>query len=221
MNVKCNDKPVAENKKRTAWWIVAIAVVAVAATVVSLVFFLKPEDKPQNLDAYEEVAERFLEAYYLRDRDTQFSMTFYNARQKWIDQVVADNGSEEAFFAEAQKQADERGIEANVTSFDSYFDAYHRFYLADAKNIYGEYSVTVKATDSKKLDAETLNEYRDRQLSAIDAKYIDADAFNAVTEAYLVTVNIQIHGEKKDYSENYLVYLVWHNQQWLVVSHSA
>ena len=208
-----------ETKKRFPWWIIAVSVVAVAAIAVGAIFLLQPADKPKT--SYQEVAETFVEAYYLRDRNTQFSLTFYNARQQWIDTAIADNGSEEAFFAEAQKQADDRGIDAKVTGFDSYFDAYHQFYLTDAKNVYGEYTVTVQMTDSKKLDDALLNDYREKQLDAIDPKYIDADAFNAVTEAYLLTVNLHVAGEKKDLNENYLVYVVYHNDQWLVVSHSA
>ena len=70
------------------------------------------------------------------------------------------------------------------------------------------------------IQGEALDTYREQQLSHIDAKYIDADAFNAVTEAYQVTVNIHIDGDKKDYNENYLVNLVLHEGAWLVVSHS-
>lgn len=169
---------------------------------------------------YEATAERFIEAYYLRDYATRFSMMFFDARQQWVDQTIAYQGSEEEFFAEAQRQADERGIEANVDSFESYFAAFHRFSLEDCKNVYGEYTVTTTATESLKLEGEQLDKYRKDQLAAIDAKYIDADAFNAVTEAYQVTVNIHIDGDKKDYNENYLVNVVWHDGAWLVVSHS-
>lgn len=169
---------------------------------------------------YEETAERFIEAYYLRDYATRFSLTFYDARRQWEDNAIKDTGSEEAFFATVQQQADEKGIDVTVDSFDSYYAAYHQFVLQDCQKMYGNYTVTTRATDSKKLEGETLDEFRRAQLGAIDANYVDADAFNAVTEAYTVTVNIRIDGDKNTYDENYLVHLVQHDGRWLVVSHS-
>lgn len=177
----------------------------------------EPDSAPLD---HEATAERFIEAYYLRDMATRFSLTFYNARQKWEDETIAYQGSAEAFFAEAQKQANDRGIDATVDSFDSYFAAFHQFSLEDCKRQYGEYTVATEAIASAKLEGAALDSYRQQQLGAIDAKYIDADAFNAVTEAYQVTVHIRIDGEKKDYDETYLVNVVLHDSTWLVVSHS-
>jgi len=169
---------------------------------------------------YEGVAERFIEAYYMRDYATRFSLTFYNARGQWEDNAVANTGSEEEFFATAQQQAEDKGIDVTIDSFDSYYAAYYRFILQDCQELYGDYTVTTTATASEKLEGEALDEYREAQLGAIDANYIDADAFYAVTEAYTVTVNIHVDGEKKDYNENYLVNVVLHDGHWLVVSHS-
>lgn len=181
------------------------------------------DDNPQMSHTpsdYETVAETFLEAYYTRDRATYYSLMFFDARRQWEDSVIASNGSAEAFFAEAQKQADDKGIAASVDSFDSYYAAYHQFIKTDLLNIYGTYTLTTTATDSKKLEGDILNEYRDKQLNAIDNDYIDADALLAVTDAYLVTVQLHIDGEKKTLNENYLVYLLYHDGAWRVLSHS-
>ncbi len=169
----------------------------------------------------EQVAMDFLEAYYLRDYATRFSMTFYDSRQKWVDETIAYQGSEEEFFAEAQKQADEKGIEADIHSFDDYFAAYYKFIQQDCQATYGDYTVTTEVTESTKMDADTFATFCDSLLGAIDEKYIDGDALRAVTEAYTLNVHIQIDGTLKDYSESYLVHMVLHEGKWLVASHSV
>lgn len=180
------------------------------------------EDTPVTPSTnYEQVAERFIEAYYLRDYATRFSLTFYEARRHWEDGAIADNGSAEAFFAEAQKQAQEKGVEVTVDSFDSYYTAYHQFILQDCQDIYGDHTVTVKATESKKLESDLLAELVNTQLEAIDADYIDEDALRAVTDAYMVSVTLTIDGEKKEHTADYSVYVVWHNNNWWVLTHST
>ena len=171
---------------------------------------------------YEQVAEEFLEAYYLRDYVKQYSLMFFNARQQREDNLIKQEGSAEAFFAFAQKQAkDEHDLDVNIQSFDDYFNAYHQFYLASAKDVYGTYTMEVKTTAAKKLEGSILTEFINKQLGAIDEKYVDEAAYRAITDAYLLTVNITIDGEKKDYNENYLVYMVYHNNQWWVAEHST
>lgn len=181
----------------------------------------KAEDHTPDPTEATKLAETFIKAYYLRDYATRFSLCFYDARGQWEDAAIQDAGSAEAFFALAQKQADEKGIDATVDSFDSYYAAYHRFILEDVRETYGEYTVTTTATDSVKMTEERLSQFRNNLLSGAAKDYMDADALNAVTEAYTVTVHITIDGEKKDYDENYLVHLVRHNGQWLVADHSA
>ena len=171
---------------------------------------------------FEQVAEEFLEAYYLRDYVKQYSLMFYNARQRREDTLIKQEGSAEAFFAYAQKQAkDEHNLDVNIQSFDDYFNAYHQFYLASAKDVYGDYTMKVDTTAVKKLEGTILTEFINKQLEAIDKKYVDEDAYRAITDAYLLTVNLTIDGEKKDYNENYLVYMVYHDGQWLVAEHST
>lgn len=171
---------------------------------------------------YEQVAEEYIEAYYLRDYAKRFSLTFYEARRHWEDNTIAENGSAEAFFAEAQKQAEAKGIDVTVDSFDSYYAAYHQFILKDCADIYGEgYEMTVKATESTKLAGDPLTELVETQLGAIDKDYIDEVALRAVTDAYMVSVQLEIDGEKKAHSASYTVYLVCHNKSWWVLTHST
>ena len=171
---------------------------------------------------YTQVAEEFLEAYYLRDYVKQYSLMFFDARQRREDALIQQEGSAEAFFTYAQKQAkDEHNLDVNIQSFDDYFNAYHQFYLASAKDVYGDYTMNVDTTAVKKLEGAILTEFINKQLGAIDEKYVDEAAYRAITDAYLLTVNLTIDGEKKDYNENYLVYMVYHDGQWWVAEHSA
>ncbi len=167
-----------------------------------------------------DVATTFIRAYYLRDYATRFSLTFYDSRQQWEDNAIKAEGSAENFFDKVQQQADDKGIEATIDSFDSYYYYYHKFILTDVLDMYGKYTLTIQAIESKRMDDEELNTFRDKLLDAIDAKYIDAEAFHAVTEAYELKVNIRIDGEKQTYNENYLVQVVNHNGEWQVASHS-
>ncbi len=177
------------------------------------------EDTPTT--NYEQVAEEYIEAYYLRDLAKRFSLLFYDARRQWEDTAIADNGSAEAFFAEAQKQAEAKGVEVTVDSFDSYYAAYHQFILKDCQSIYGEdFEMTVSATESTKLEGEQLTQFIDRQLGALDAKYVDADTYRAITEAYTVVVHIHIEGSLKNYDENYQVQVGYHDGKWQVLSHT-
>lgn len=170
---------------------------------------------------YEQVAEEYIEAYFLRDSAKRFSLFFYDARRQWEDKMVAENGSAEAFFAEAQKQAAAKGVNVTIDSFDSYYAAYHQFILKDCETIYGEgFKVTVKAAESTKLEGEQLALFIDRQLGALDDKYVDADAYRAITEAYTVNVHVHVEGTMKTHDETYQVQVGYHDGNWKVLSHS-
>lgn len=213
-----------ENKsttKKPMWLVIFLAVFVVAAVVVGVLYFAPQKPAPVTPAAdHEQAAEQFIKAYYTRDRLTTYPMYFYNARQQWEDGIVKQNGSAEAFFAEAQKQADAKGIDANVTDFDSYYTAYYRFIQGDLQDLFGNHTITTTAIETTKLEGEAWTLYRADQLRTINADYIDAEALNAVTEAYRVKVSLQVDGEKKDHSETYLVNVVYHDGQWRVVSHS-
>ena len=182
----------------------------------------KKAENPPAIDPTEatRLAEAFVKAYYLRDYAARFPLCFYDAPARWEDAAIRDAGSAEEFFRLAQRQADEKGIEVTVDSFDSYYAAYRQFILDDVQEIYGDYTLTATATDSVKMSEDLLPQFRTNLLTGPAKEYIDADALNAVTEVYTVTVHIHIDGEKKEYDENYVVYVVNHNGQWLVADHS-
>lgn len=170
---------------------------------------------------YEQVAEEYIEAYYLRNLGKRFSMLFLDTRRQWEDKIIADNGSAEAFFATAQQQAAEKGFEVTIDSFDSFYDAYHQFILKDCEGIYGEgFEVTVSTTESTKLEGEELSQFVEQQLAAVDAEYVDADAYRAITEAYTVVVHLHVEGPLKTHDESYQVQVGYHDGKWLVLSHS-
>ena len=183
-----------------------------------------PTEEERVLEApgsADEFAHTFVRAYYTRDYATRFAMTFYNSRQQWEDDAIKGHGSAEEFFTYAQSQADERGIEADVDSFDSYYHFYHKFYLNEILNNFGPYTMSFETTESVRMSEEELNTFRDKILGAINEKYIDAEAFHTVTEAYVVTVTIHVDGEKKDYTEKYIVDVINYNGQWMVASHTT
>lgn len=166
------------------------------------------------------VAETFLKAYLTRNFAVRFDMYCYDARQRWEDTLIGQNGSAEAFFAEAQKQADEKGLDVTVDSFDSYLAAYHRFILADYQDMYGEHTITVKAVNHEKKDEAALKKTIDGVFGAVDEKYLDADALRAVTEGYTVKVEWTVDGEKQDLHEFYLVHIVSYKGKWCIADHS-
>lgn len=181
----------------------------------------KDEEKPAaNPTEVSTLAENFIKAYYLRDYVTQFSMYLYDARKQWEDKAIEDVGSAKKFFELAQKQADDKGIDVTVTSFDSYYEAYRQFILEDCRNLYGEYKLTTTATGVTKLTEEELPHFRNELLIGPSKEYMDEKTLNAIDEVYIVIVNISVDGEKRDYNENYRVYVVNHNGKWLVADHS-
>ena len=170
---------------------------------------------------YEQAAEEYIEAYFLRDSAKRFSMFFYDARRQWEDKMVADNGSAAAFFAEAQKQANAKGVDVTIDSFDNYYAAYHQFILKDCETIFGKgYKVTVKTTESTKLEGEQLTLFIDRQLGSLNDKYVDVDAYRALTDIYTVVVHLHVEGSLKTHDETYQVQVGYHDGKWKVLSHT-
>lgn len=166
-------------------------------------------------------AEQFITAYMMRDHATRYAMYCYDARGRWEDTVTNQNGgSPEAFFAEAQKQANEKGLNYTIDTFDSYLSAYHQFILTDYINIYGTYAISATATKCEKQDAETVAKTIDGVLQAVDEAYLDVDAVKAITEAYTITVEWKVDGELKDLTEHMLVQVVLYKGEWRVASHS-
>ena len=178
----------------------------------------KPLPSPADANT---VAEAFIRAFRTRDFITRFSLYLYDARAAWEADTIAAHGSAEAFFAEAEKQAKEKGIDVTVDSFDSYYSAYYRYIQEDYQEIYGEHTITVTATGSVKMTDDLLPEFRTTLLEGPNGKKFDKAVLDSITEVYTITVNCTVQGEKKDFSEDYLVYVVNHDGRWLVANYSA
>ena len=172
-------------------------------------------------DDVAQTAEAFIKAYYMRDYLTQFSLCFHDARRQWEDKAITDLGSEQNFLALAQKQANEKGIDVRVDSFETYYTSYREFMIADVAETYGEYTLTVTCSGGTKMDDAQLTQFCDGLLSGAAKDYVNAGDLKAVTDAYTVSVNIVIDGEKRDYNETYFVYLVNHQGNWLVADHTS
>ena len=213
-------KKQATPKKRLPWILAAIALLTVVAIIVGVVYFTEPPKKQYAPNTPEGVSEAFIKAYYTRDYVTRFSMTYHNTRQQWEDNAVKNTGSQEQFFAISQQQADERGIEADIHSFDDYYACYYAFIQEDMQAMYGDYTLTTQATESKKLSEDELAKKKADLLAAVDAKYVDAAGLDSVTEGYTITVKIRIEGTLKTYSESYLVHVILYDGQWVVIDHS-
>lgn len=182
----------------------------------------KTEEKtPPNPAEVATVAEAFVKAHFQRDYKTKFSLCFYDARKEWEDTAIKEHGTAEAFFEMAQKQADAKGIEASVKSFDDYYASYHNFILQECTDRYGEYSLITTVTGSTKMAADDLPAFRDGLLNGTSKAYMDFDTLNAINEVYTVAVNLTIEGSKNDYNQNYLITIVLHNGQWLVADYTA
>ena len=181
-----------------------------------------PTNTPSTVpDDVAQTAEAFIKAYYMRDYLTQFSLCFHDARRQWEDKAIQDLGSEQNFLALAQKQANEKGIDVKVDSFETYYTSYREFMIADVAQTYGEYTLTVTSTGCTKMDDGKLKEFCNGLLSGAAKDYLHAGDLRAITDAYTVSVNIVIDGEKKSYNETYFVYLVNHQGNWLVADHTS
>lgn len=222
-NKKPKKKPVEAPapKKRFPWWIIVAAVVVVVAIVLGILFLGdKPEEQAYAPNTPEGVSMTFIEAYYTRNYIVRFALTYHNSRQHWEDQAIQREGSAEQFFDLVQQQADARGIEASIHSFDDYYACYYRFCQEDIQAQYGDHTITTRVVDSQKMEPEVLEQRKADAIAAYDAKYINAEGLNTVTEGYTVSVNIKIEGTIKTFSETYLVYVVNYDGRWVVISHS-
>lgn len=207
-------------KKSLTWLIIVVAVVAVAAVVVGVLYF-KPdsESQPKNTFGCEETAEKFIEAYITYDRLSQFDLYLYDAHTRWKDQQIKSEGSEETFCANAQKSADEQGINVTISSFEDYLTAYHRQDQIYKQEAYGDYAIST-TSETRLMNADEASNYIATALDAIGEDYLPKGA-DTIKEVYVVKVNVTIDGTKKDYSEHFQVYMVQFKGEWLVLSHST
>lgn len=167
------------------------------------------------------LAETFITAYYLRDYATQFSLCLYDARGQWEAAAIKDAGSEKDFFKLVVEQAAAKGEEVVVDSFDSYYAAYHRFYVNNVKENFGEYTLNTEITQSVKMTEDLLPQFRENLLVGPSKEYMDEAVLNAIDTVYTISVHLTVEGELKDFSETYLVYAVFYNNQWFVADYAA
>lgn len=208
-----------KKKQSLLWLVIVIAVVAVAAAVVGALYFFNQE--PEETVGCEDTAEQFIKAYVTADSITRFDLTFYDARTKWETNVLEEYETEEAFCAEVQQQADEKGIDVDINSFDDYLNSYHQQDLINKEEAYGEYTLTVQATATEKMAADETPGYLGTVMGTVGDTYFEEGSVNTIEEVYTVTVNVSIDGTIKDLNEHYLVYLVQYKGEWLVLSHST
>lgn len=168
------------------------------------------------------VAETFVRALRTRDNLTCYSLLLYDARSAWEESAVKNHGSEQAFFDEVKRQAEEKGIEltSDIDSFESYYAAYHQFILEDYRQIYGEHTFSTKVVESVKLTEDEVATFRENLLNSLSKSLFDEEVLAQITEVYTVTVNFSVDGELKDFSEDYPTSVVYYNGQWLIASYS-
>lgn len=180
----------------------------------------QPEPVREAPESAEEMAVRFIRAYYLKDYHTQFSLCIYDARQHWIDHRLAGQTIEE-FCQEAQRQADEKGMSVNIQTLDDYFTEFYNVGLVQLEEMYGEHTISAEVTSSTKMDEAALTDLLGDVSSGFFGDYVEQERLDKVTEGYKVIVDFHIDGEKRQYNQSYDVSAVLCDGQWLVAGHTS
>ena len=182
----------------------------------------KAAPPPVNAPAsVQELATAYLRAYCLEDVATVHALSLHDARQLWEDSILREHKTEEAFCTLVQKQAEEQGLSVKVESFDDYLRERYRVQLLYTEENYGAYTVSAEIESSVPMSAEELATFRSGLKGGFYADYLTEEQVDNITEAHTVTMVFAIHGEKKDYSEHYTLYVALCNGQWKVADHSA
>ena len=208
-----------KTKKGLLWIIIAVAVIAVAAVVVGILYFMPP--KKEDPTARAQVATQFVEAYRNRDQLTQFDLLIYDARAQWEDDLIDEHGSEEAFCKLVQDQADRQGIQVTINSFDDYLRDYHKQDLIYKQEAYGDYTLTTTVVSNEQVSASEAFDLITATASAVGTPYFADGLATTIHEVYRITVDLTIDGTIKDLSEQYQVYMVNHDGQWKVLSYTT
>ena len=151
----------------------------------------------------------------------ELSNIVFENREVYNEDINDGAFTAEEFFAIAQKQADAKGLDVHVDSFDSYFAAYHEVDKQYKRDAYGEYTISFKAVSNEKMEAQEAADFVAKIIATKDDKYVNQDVVASIKEVYTITVRVSVDGEKKDLEENYLVHMAYCNDKWQVVSHSA
>lgn len=167
----------------------------------------------------EEAAVNFVKAFYAKDYLTLFSLYIHDERQQWIDTRLKGQ-TEEEFLAEAQRQADEKGMDVTIQTLDDYFTEFHKRFDVEAKEQYGAYTITADVTATTKLDEAALSKLIGEVNGGFSGTYVNEELLGKITEGHHVTVDYRITGEKKEYHQPYEVYVVLCDGKWLVANHT-
>ena len=195
-----------------------LALLLAMALAITMCACGKKEETPTSA---EEMATTFIRAYCTKDKLTYFPLYLHNERQRWEEQLLKDHGSEEAFCAVVQQQADEKGLSVEVHSFDDYLREFHNTYLNDAQAKYGDHTVSTELTKSALMSAEELASFLESWKGGTFAAYVAESELDKITEAYAMTVTFRVDGTITDYQETYQITVVLHDGQWKVATHSA
>lgn len=201
-----------------------LAALLAAVLLLTLTACGKKEETPAmdpTPEAAQELALTFIRAYGLRDMLTYMPCYLYDARQRWEDQELEGHGTEEAFCAVVQQQADEKGLSVEINSFEDYLRERYNNNLVNMQEKYGDYTVSVEATASTAMNEETLTTLCANLQGGIYSDYIAEGLVDKITSGYTLEVTFRVDGTKTSLNESYNVSVVYCDGQWKVASHST
>lgn len=170
----------------------------------------------------EDLAIQFIRAYHLNDLTTQHNLLLHDARREWEERQLKDHKTEEAFCTVVQQQADERGLDVTIRSFDDYLRESHNHFLKqEMPQAYGAYTVSATISSSVKMNEKELADCINRLSSGFFAPYIEESQFEKITEGYTVVVDFRIDGELKDYHQPHTIKAVKCDGQWRVGTYTS
>lgn len=173
-------------------------------------------------DNVEDLAIQFIRAYQLNDLLTQHSLLLHDARQEWEERQLKDHQTEEAFCTVVQQQADAKGLDVNIQSFDDYLRESHNHFLKqEMPQAYGDHTVSVTIISSVKMNDKELADCINRLSSGFFSPYIEESLLGKITEGYTVAVDYRVDGELKDYHQTHTVYAVKCDGTWKVGSYTS
>ena len=175
-------------------------------------------DAPQKA---EDLAVQFVLAYNLKNLLTQHDLLLHDARQEWEERQLKDHQTEEAFCAVVQQQADEKGLDVDIQSFDDYLREFHNLYLKELPTVYGEYTLSATVSGSTKMSKEELDAFIDDLSGGFYSDYIDDAQLKKITAGYTVVVDYSVNGELKDYHLAHTIKVVKCDGKWKVGSYTS
>ena len=219
-----------KKKRRAAVWIV-LAVLLVLGLVVGILFVAGAFDRDNDKDddnndivqtdpdlsaeTCEALAQEFVIAQEFNDSQSRIQMSLYDYHGRMRDSAVNTYGDEEAFF---QQMSDNLGVK--ITDWDKLYNEMYNDTLISADETFGSYTISTAVLNTQSLTQSAIEQYV-TDLVTLYGDYVDADGIAAVSQGYLVTVNIEIDGDEKDYIATYDVCLLRYNGEWKVASYTV